>query len=185
MARKNRRQSDRKTAAAEPARAADVAFSIRNLPKVLHGHAEALIGALATALLAEWPEGEEFAEAEQAGAIGDVLIPPIYNEIATAKIAYLFKEKMGSGERIDLGKAKRTSGLLAHLTAYDFVLVFNWTAWKACTPIQRLALVDHELAHCGRGDDGQWTILHHEVEEFAGVVRRWGLWTSDLRMSWR
>jgi hypothetical protein len=60
------------------------------------------------------------------------------------------------------------------------VLVFNWQAWAQLTPPQRIALVDHELAHCEQTDAG-WTMAGHDVEEFRSIVGRWGLWTPDLR----
>jgi hypothetical protein len=49
------------------------------------------------------------------------------------------------------------------------------------------ALVDHELYHAGQAEDGYgvprvhqttgrpiWAIVGHDVEQFVGVVRRWG-----------
>lgn len=62
----------------------------------------------------------------------------------------------------------------------DFVLEFNWTVWQDLTAEQRIALVDHELSHLGRGDEEQWILLHHDVEEFTGVVKRWGAWQPEL-----
>lgn len=57
--------------------------------------------------------------------------------------------------------------------------------WEALPEKQRIALVDHELCHCFReinDDTGEWmlSIRPHDVEEFAEIVQRHGLWSSDL-----
>lgn len=83
--------------------------------------------------------------------------------------------------RLLLGKAAKGAGVLKHLTGYDFVITFNWQAWSKLTPPQRIALVDHELAHCGRDLEKGWVMIAHDVEEFRSIVERWGLWTPDLR----
>ncbi len=151
------------------------------LPRALHEYRDELYQALAVPLPAEWPEGEELRLAEQPAAVGKVLVRALHDDVEGARISYLFQEAMGSGERADLGKAKRASGPLAFLTEYAFVLTFNWSWWKLLNSLQRVALVDHELSHCGRDDDGKWILLHHDIEEFSGVVGRWGLWTAGLQ----
>jgi len=70
----------------------------------------------------------------------------------------------------------------------DFLLTFDAIYADAVDDGSFCALVDHELFHCGqaldefgqprfRKNDGLpvWTIRGHDVEEFAGVVRRFGL----------
>jgi hypothetical protein len=50
--------------------------------------------------------------------------------------------------------------------------------------MQRVALVDHELCHFGREEDDKgnrsWVLVSHDIEEFKGIVERWGLWRPDL-----
>lgn len=69
----------------------------------------------------------------------------------------------------------------------DFLLTFHAASAEAADDRAWCALVDHELRHCGQardrfgaprftGDGAPiWTLVSHDVEEFAAVVRRWGV----------
>lgn len=150
------------------------------LPSQLTGAAEQLTKAVREVeVLGEWPGGP-FCEAAQPKAIAKALIAAIHGELVDAHIAYLFCEDIRTRDRIVLGKAARAASVLGYLSGFDFVLRFNWTAWGPLTPPQRIALVDHELAHCTRDDKGAYSLLSHDVEEFASIVQRWGLWKPDL-----
>jgi hypothetical protein len=46
----------------------------------------------------------------------------------------------------------------------------------------RRALVDHELTHCGQKVNGGWYVVGHDLEDFAAVVRRHGLWNENVKM---
>lgn len=151
------------------------------LPKALGGVGDALTAAVREVeLLAKWPLDETFADAAQPRAMAKPLIGAVHQHLAPAKIAYLYREDMERRGRLVLGKASKAAGVLAYLSGFDFVLVFNWKAWAQLTPPQRIALVDHELAHCEMGETG-WALVAHDVEEFRSIVGRWGLWTPDLR----
>lgn len=153
------------------------------LPKELRGHREALESALATAVPGNWPEGEAFLPAEQPEAIGQALIEALHRELRPARMAFVFKKMMRrGGAHLSLAKMKRSSGLLLYLGERDFVMIVNWTSWGALEVPQRIALIDHELCHAGvEAENGKWILLHHDVEEFGDVVRRWGLWLPDLK----
>jgi len=68
----------------------------------------------------------------------------------------------------------------------DFVLTFDALFCEQCDDATWCALVEHELYHCGQQTDGLGTpkfrkdgtpafgIRGHDVEEFVGVVRRYG-----------
>lgn len=68
----------------------------------------------------------------------------------------------------------------------DFVLTFYAPAWISATDAEVCALVEHELYHCAQKVvDGApafskstgrplWAIRGHDVEEFVGVVQRYG-----------
>ena len=70
----------------------------------------------------------------------------------------------------------------------DFLILLNRNWWRIATPIQREALLFHELYHCAQavGADGElrftdagmpvWAIRPHDIEEFGAVVRRYGAW---------
>lgn len=152
------------------------------LPSVLQEHEKELLHAMGIALLGAWPEGEQYAVADQPAAIGRVLIKALHGHLLTAKIAYLFREDMQRRDRIRLGVAGKAAAKLRFLADYDFVIEFNWTAWRQLTTEQRIALVDHELCHCDLDvEKGDFAIRHHDVEEFGSIVRRWGLWKLDLQ----
>ncbi len=130
--------------------------------------------------LAEWPEDQKIMDAEQPKAMAMELIGVFHAELRNAKVAYLFRQSMGSSMRTVWAKASKSSGREHHLSGYDFVLVFNWSMWRDLNVPQRAALVDHELEHCGMGDEGEYQAVAHDLEEFNTIVRRWGLWRSSL-----
>lgn len=75
----------------------------------------------------------------------------------------------------------------------DFLLTFDAAYASECSDAELCALVEHELYHCGQERDlfGQpkfhktglpaFTIRGHDVEEFVGVVRRYGADASGVR----
>lgn len=152
-------------------------------PKELAGAAEALTSALReVGVPAEWPSDQPaFLSAEQPQRIALPLIEALHRDLVNARIAYLFREEMAKHGSVRLGAATKVGSKVNFLTDFDFTLDFNWTYWRQLTPMQRIALVDHELTHCARGPEGEgWAILGHDVEEFSSIVRRWGLWKPDL-----
>ncbi len=157
-----------------------------NLPDELRRHQAELGPALATPVLATWHSDAKYHNAEQVQAIGDVLVGALeaHKEIRKANIAYIFREKMKTRDRIILGKASKADGKLAFFNGFDFVIEINWQEWRKLSDHQKLALVDHELSHCGREEDDEgdasWVLISHDVEEFGAIVTRWGLWQPDL-----
>jgi hypothetical protein len=114
---------------------------------------------------------------------------------AKIAIAWRFGKKSDADGRLWLGTAKKGSDLDRSLHGYDFVIVLNHDAWNQASfsEAQMTALLDHELSHCDVAHDtnGQvkldelgrkvWRIRKHDLEEFEGVVKRRGLWKSDVR----
>jgi len=75
----------------------------------------------------------------------------------------------------------------------DFILTFSAPYAAQATDAEFCALVEHELYHCGQERD-EWgapkfrksglpafTMRGHDVEEFVGVVRRYGADASGVR----
>jgi hypothetical protein len=69
----------------------------------------------------------------------------------------------------------------------DFILTFDASYASICSDAQWCALCEHELSHCGVERDAfgapkfkkstglpSFTLRGHDVEEFVGVVRRYG-----------
>lgn len=76
----------------------------------------------------------------------------------------------------------------------DFIITLDAEFWIAASVESRLALLEHELHHCGQQTDDfgmpqfnartgrpKFCILPHDVEEFAGVVERYGADAARVR----
>lgn len=69
----------------------------------------------------------------------------------------------------------------AEAAEFDFSLWFALDAWETLDDWQRDALTEHELYHCGFDDEGKPVLVPHSIEEFNGVLARYGLWWPDSR----
>jgi hypothetical protein len=136
----------------------------------------------------------EFSPATEAEEIGRDLIPKHHGHLIGARVDFIFRSKPAKSKGQELlGKARKVSGLNAYLAGGNesdgseefFVIELSAQHWKELTESQKRALVDHELEHCvaDEDDNGNWKlgIAPHDVEEFASVLKRHGLWRSDLR----
>lgn len=156
-----------------------------NAPDVLRGYDAELQRALTEPVLMTWDPDETYHNAEDAAAIGAILVEAVHDHLQRASIAYVFREKMKTRDKSVWGKASKASGELEFFNGYDFVIKINWMVWRGLSDLQKVALIDHELSHCGHeiedktGDD-KWVMLSHDIEEFSGIVQRWGLWRPDL-----
>jgi hypothetical protein len=117
-----------------------------------------------------------------------------HGHLANARIECVFVLKTPKNKGKELwGKARKVSGLQAYLFAkalgFDtetempedfFVIEISKPIWDLLEVPQRRALVDHELSHCWRDEEGKISILPHDLEEFNGVVARNGLWRQDV-----
>jgi hypothetical protein len=76
----------------------------------------------------------------------------------------------------------------------DFVLTFDAGYAESCNDAHFCALIEHELYHCGQERDEfgmprfkkstglpAFCIRGHDIEEFVGVVRRYGPDASGVR----
>jgi len=65
----------------------------------------------------------------------------------------------------------------------DYILVVALDVWEELSEDYRRALIDHELSHAGGLDldRDEWTLVGHDIEEFANVVRRHGAWRGDVQ----
>jgi len=152
------------------------------LPEGLQFHALDLEAALGIPVPGAWPEDEKILPAEQPAEIGRVLVHALHHHLADARVVYLFIEDKRDKDRVKLGHAAKASAKLRFLASADYIIELNWKAWLNLSPEQRIAIVDHELCHCGGKDaKGNWTERGHDVEEFGSIVGRWGLWKDDLK----
>lgn len=76
----------------------------------------------------------------------------------------------------------------------DFIITLQAEWWVIADDAQRCALVEHELYHCAQDVDAfgapkfskttgrpSFTMRGHDVEEFVGVVRRYGAGASGVQ----
>lgn len=132
-----------------------------------------------------WPreEGEpvEYVRTHLAEKIGNELIRKIarLGHLRIFVIHYLFrnKESWESAGRSVLGQMKRPSGLLKEYASTDFIVLLNWQAWQNMTPMQRVALVYHELRH--GNVEGKL-----EGHDFEGFFDELALFGTDTYRDW-
>lgn len=117
------------------------------------------------------------------------------------RIDYLFRSEAATSNGRDVwGKARKVTGLNAFLATADqaegpidddtpevepfFVIEIAYDIWVTLTAKQKVALVDHELSHLkvGVNDKGEivLSLQGHDVEEFADIVSRHGLWNKSV-----
>lgn len=140
-----------------------------------------------------------YSPAPDVARIGGRLIAQYHQHLLKTRVEFLFRSKASSsGGKTTLGKARKVSGLNALLATPDvvedpegtsellsfFVIEIAQDMWGFLSDKQRVALVDHELCHCklGVNEKGEivLSIAAHDVEEFAEIVIRHGLWKPDL-----
>lgn len=162
----------------------NAADTFANLPESLATKHRALLDAMINGVdPTEWAEEDKMVRAYAPEAVAKILIPVHHGWLRGRPIAYLWREEMERNGKIVLGKASKASGKVRYFGEVDFVIEFHWTAWQALSPRERVALVDHELTHCGveSTDSGErLRMVPHDVEEFSSIVERWGLWKPDL-----
>lgn len=100
-----------------------------------------------------------------------------FGHLLNFKIAYVFKDKMGSEVA---GKAQVLSPLNRFLSGYDAAILISDEKFDGLKPIQQEALIAHELCHLMLDENENLSTEKHTVEEFAFVVGRWGKWDSRL-----
>lgn len=98
-----------------------------------------------------------------------------------AKIGFIFQDeaskKLGKivlGTATKISDKQRAAGL-----DLDFLITIAKDMWQDLSRHQRKALIDHELCHCDFSG-GYAKMRGHDIEEFNGIVERYGLWKPDL-----
>ena len=127
-------------------------------------------------------------------AILDALVRDHHTDLAQARIAVAWQldVKADRDGHLLLGRCRKATDLDREFREFDLVILLNAQAWKMLEPKQRLAEVDHELTHATVSLDknGQdvvderdrkcYRIKRHDIEEFTSIVKRHGLYLSDV-----
>jgi len=137
----------------------------------------------------------QFDKSKEAESISRDLISKYHTSLINSKIAYLFKNKpILKGGKVVIATAEKCSVKSNALVkyddedtdAFDFIITISYPAWNRLNDKQRIAIIDHELEHClitedENTGDKKISIVSHDVEEFASIIRRHGLYKEDLQ----
>ena len=105
------------------------------------------------------------------------------------RIEYRFTSKITKKNgKVILGTARKITGLSAHwgnATDPFFAIIITELTWHKLKPLQKEALVDHELRHLYAEQDEEsgevvLSILGHDFEGFCEEIKRYGAWKSDV-----
>lgn len=113
--------------------------------------------------------------------IAQDLIQKYHQSLQEARIAFVFRDKASkSANKMVLGKASKVSDKLkAAGLDYDFLIWLAEEEYSELGDEQRRALIDHELSHCSFFDNVP-KMIHHDIEEFRGIIQRYGFWNNSL-----
>ena len=129
------------------------------------------------------PENDlEYWQADQVKEIATKLIKENevqFGHLLNFKIAYIFKDKMGSDVA---GKAQVLSPLNRFLSGYDAAILISDEKFNGLKPIQREALIAHELCHLMLDESENLSTEKHTVEEFAFVAGKYGKIFSNIEI---
>ncbi len=124
----------------------------------------------------------EYIEAPEVQALSEKLIEEYgFLDASMSRIKYLFKV---SDKSKFAGKISKAGEKWKHITGYDYVMEVWRPAWEKGTPLERRALLYHELSHVLRVDTkkgNKWAIKDHPIEAFPEEIRMFGAWSSQLK----
>lgn len=128
----------------------------------------------------------EYSAAESVQAVAQSLMATYHPELATARVAYMFIDRVPKkGGRELFGKAVKVSGRWENLTELDFCIEVSLPKWQELTEDQRTALIDHLLERCAGEEDEEdgsyrWFLREPDVQEFSTILKRHGNWNESL-----
>lgn len=148
-------------------------------------------------------EPTKYSQAHDVAKIGSDLIEKYHPHLKGRRVEFLYsaKAKKTNGKTA-LGWAEVVSGLAAYFgqdgaereseIGQPFFCITIWTdAWfYILSQKQRVALVDHDLCHLqveekynklGILTETNFKLIGHDLEEFADVVKRHGVWLEDIQ----
>lgn len=148
----------------------------------------------------------KYYEAPEVAEIAFDLIQKYHQHLLdfSVKLRYIFVDKTPKSQGKEIwGTCRKISGLNAFLEDNKndgdsfFVITISREIWDILPHDKRVALIDHELCHAWaeakqQKDDGEsdedletdnpvkLSINPHDLEEFACIVRRHGLWRESI-----
>ena len=154
-------------------------------------------------------EKTRFDPAPEVKAIAETLIPKYHQHLIdfNVEVRYVFISKAPKYKGKEVwGTCRKVSGLNAHIAQDNpdsepfFVITISRDVWDLLPHDKRVALVDHELCHAlamvkqadheanadvdseiEQDNPVKLSVKPHDLEEFACIVRRHGLWREDIQ----
>jgi len=114
--------------------------------------------------------------------LADILVRNFHPDLKDCKIGFVFRSEAATsgGKTVLATTSKITAKFKPYLTEeLDILIVIAEDTWSNLSLEQRRAVIDHELYHITGSNDG-WTTRLHDIEEFEGILERYGLWKNDL-----
>ena len=106
--------------------------------------------------------------------------------LADANIKYLYKNQpVKKSGRTVVATIEHCGPKMVHLTGLDYIVQAGYEQWNHLTDDQKVAVVDHELAHCEIIEDEEtgdikYKLKDHDWADFTDVVTRHGMYLPDL-----
>ena len=98
--------------------------------------------------------------------------PDKFSHIKQDDIVLIFKE---SDDSKWFGQTRLIKGIWKVITD-KCILISLWkNAWDAKPESWRALLIYHELLHIGVNDDRDYQLIKHDIEDFAEVIKKYGL----------
>jgi hypothetical protein len=124
------------------------------------------------------------------------LISAYHPHLTNAIFVYAFTDKpIRKGGHEVIARVKRLTGLAAYLAIkskaaaadapiaqYEetvFAIEVVQPKWEGLDENARHATIDHELSHVRPGPKGKLKLVSHTIEEFGGILLRWGFYLPD------
>lgn len=122
---------------------------------------------------------------EEVLSLAAELIEAYHEKLEGGAIGFIFREdiQMKNGKRV-LGSAAKVPAKVRPFVDLDFIITLDAMFYSGAPELQRRALIDHELCHCDYSEEGDADVpklVGHDFEEFAAIIRRYGLWSPDLQ----
>ena len=113
--------------------------------------------------------------------IAQEIVTKYYPGLKEARIGFVFRDEAQKSNGKELaGSTAKVSPKEQVYLDLDFLIWVSEKDWTAMASDVREALIDHLLAHCAGNPYTGWKIRPHDIEEFAVVISRRGLWNHSL-----
>lgn len=134
------------------------------------------------------PQAKEWRRMPELDPIIAELVGKYHPHLERASIVCVGKPKASKkGNRYNVAKFRKVTTLYRTLLGeheqVDYVIEVGLDQWERLEARQRRIVLDHELCHgAGQDENGKWTVVGHDLEEFCQIVRRYGKWSPDVEL---